>query len=140
MRDDIAAQINDFLSSYETICSFIGSDTDLKAGVLAEFARTRSLKDALKAKDRILASREMARRVEEVRQQREVVKTGLGLAQVQAEAVPHSEDATIQSNDNPKTEQKVYTFTFKASHSSQDEWRDLIAYMKAHGFVYEQIR
>ena len=140
VRDDIAAQINDFLSSYETICSFIGNDTDLKAGVLSEYARTRSLKDALKAKDRILASREMARRVEEVRQQREIVKRGLGLVQVPAEAIPHSEDATIQSNDNPKTEQKIYTFTFKASHSSQDEWRDLIAYMKAHGFVYEQIR
>lgn len=61
IREEVSGQVDKFRQDFATL-SVVFADPDLKAGVLAEYARSRSLHEALQAKDRILRSREIARR------------------------------------------------------------------------------
>lgn len=139
IREEVSGQINGFQMDLATMKTVFGDDLELKAGVLAEYARARSIHDAMRAKERILMSREIARRDAERMAEEKAREEARKARQA---AVYQTEDAgTVQNKEVPRTVQNnVYTFTFRASHASQEEWKGLVSYMKTHGFEYEQLR
>lgn len=142
IKEEISGQIIKFRQDFATL-SVVFADPDLKAGVLAEYARSRSLHEALSAKDRILRSREIARRDAE-RAEEEKARREAEARVAQAQPVvpgPEPESAPrAEAVEASMAAKSTYTFTFRASHPSQQEWKALVAYMKAHGFKYEQIK
>ena len=146
IREEVSGQVDKFRQDFATL-SVVFADPDLKAGVLAEYARSRSLHEALQAKDRILRSREIARREAE-RAQAEAERARREAEARAAQAQPVAPGPEPEPESAPRAEEaraaqateRVYTFTFRASHSSQQEWKALVAYMQAHGFAYEQIK
>ena len=146
IREEVSGQVDKLRQDFATL-SVVFADPDLKAGVLAEYARSRSLHEALQAKDRILRSREIARREAE-RAQAEAERARREAEARAAQAQPVAPGPEPEPESAPRAEEaraaqateRVYTFTFRASHSSQQEWKALVAYMQAHGFAYEQIK
>lgn len=133
VRDDIGLTITAFLSDYSAIMAVCGDDGELLSMLLSEYERTRSLAETLQTKDRIVNARRQAEAARKAREQKAVDE---GSHAIGAPLPPLYEE----DRKEPVHGEKVYTFTFRASHASQSEWKDLIAYMKAHGFKYEQVR
>ena len=133
VKDEISLCITSFLSDYGAIMAVCGGDGELLAMLLSEYQRTRSLSEALQTKDRILTARRQAEAARKAKEQEARASTSHVIG------VPLPPLYQEETHD-PVHEEKVYTFTFRASHASQSEWNGLIAYMKAHGFKYEQVK
>lgn len=150
IRKKITEQINSFKSSYESIVSFASGDSELLSMMLSEFARTKNLAEALKAKERIEASREQARRAkEELDRKAEELRAKMRAKREEEEAKQKAKEeakATYNLMAEPipepreEPQSEMITFTFEASHTSQAEWTNLIAYMKEHNFSYKRIK
>lgn len=151
IRKDISAQIDSFKDSYESIIAFASGDSELLSMMLSEFSRTKDLASAMKAKERIEASREQAKRAkEELDRQAEELKAKMRARREEEEAKQRAKDeqravqapAAEPTPEMPKEEPQKdeITFTFRATHSSKSEWKALVEYMREHGFRYERIQ
>jgi len=161
IRKDIAEQIETFKTSYESIIAFASGDSELLSMMLSEFARTKDLASAMKAKERIEASREQAKRAkEELDRQAEELKAKMRARREEEEArqkakeeqraiynlmaepvrtpIPETPTDRVMNFARQELDAQI-TFTFRATHPSKAEWKGLIAYMKEHGFTYEKL-
>ena len=132
VRDEISLTVMAFIGDYNAITAVCGDDHEMLSMLLSEYERTRTLSDALMAKDRILNAR---RQAESIRKSQEEANR---MKEDAEPAIWHQPEPAVEKNQGASA--KTYTFTFRASHTSQAEWKALIAYMKQHGFSYEQIR
>lgn len=152
IRKDIAEQLSNFKASYESIIAFSADDSELRAMMLSEFARTKNLADAMKAKERIEASREASRLAEErAKAKAEELRAKMGLATKPAMTIESMKVTPVETPIPETPTEKVekfarqvleeqITFTFRATHTSKAEWKALVDYMREHGFEYERIQ
>lgn len=149
IRKDIAEQLSSFKASYESIIAFSADDSELRSMMLSEFSRTKDLASAMKAKERIEASREASRLAEErLKAKAEELRAKMGLNPStpitkerieEMKATPCSEPLPEKNPREKLIEANLITFTFRASHTSKEAWKALIAYMKENGFAYEKL-
>ena len=145
IEEEIKAYVESVSSDISALEN-VSDDEQMHQSLLQEYYRTRSLKDALMAKDRIIAARKAAEEAEARKRQaaeewkknhptppRPVVKEAEEPKSI-ADGLENKEPIDARE---PKKEISVALRFF---HTDPNAFRDLMAYMTEHGFTYEVIR
>lgn len=142
IRKAISLAVAEFQKDYAALKSF-GDDKEIMQGMLAEYERTLNLKATLELRERLIRSRENARKIMEERQRQEAEIKQKANARTSAptpETAPATESKSNgKQNDVPNTERKLIKVTFEAYHQDLEAYKGLVAYMKSNGFRFRKI-
>ena len=148
---EIEKEINACIESISSDLSAlekISDDEQMHQSLLQEYYRTRSINDALMAKERIIAARKAAEDAEaRKKEQAEAARQKLEEWK-SAHAQPRPEEEkpiAIKEGwerDEPADEpgKKEICITLRFYHTDAAAFRDLMQYMKENGFTYEMVR
>lgn len=149
---EIEKEINDYIakvSSDIAALENVSDDEQMHQSMLQEYYRTRSVNDALMAKDRIIAARKAAEeaearkkaQAESARQRFEQWKKEHSAPQKKAEEKPLViKEGWEKEEPAAEPEKKEISITLRFYHTDAAAFRDLMSYMKEHGFTYEMVR
>ena len=146
---EIEKDINAYIESVSSDLSAIekiSDDEQMHQSILQEYYRTRSVNDALIAKERIIAARKAAEEAEArkkaeaeaARARAEQWKKDHPAPQKKAAEAPAQKSA--EPAPAPQAEKKEICITLRFYHTESSAFAALMKYMKEQGFTYEMVR
>ena len=136
---DIEKEINAYLESVSSDLSAlekVSDDEQMHQSLLQEYYRTRSVNDALIAKDRIIAARKAAEDAEaRKKQQAEEIRQRMAERWKKEDPAPPAPEEEKPA----ETKGEEIGITLRFFHTDPEAFRGLLEYMKQHGFTYEMV-
>ena len=138
VEKEIRSALENIGKDLETIRNISGEDAQMHQSILQEYYRSRNLNDALNAKERIIAARKAAEDAAEKRQA-DISLAKKKLDEWNRKAEGNQEATATASPAEPKKEGKPISISIRFTHTDHQAFKDLLDYMKTHGFKYELI-
>ena len=141
VSDAVTDKMKAFVVDSNIVMDLAGDDIELQSVLLSEYAKTRNLEKASKAKADYLSAKETARKIaeEKARREKERQEEASRRLEPEPEGIQESPEPEAIGDTDAGSRKKEIRYRFEAVHTEKEEWKALLSYMREHGFRFRRL-